>query len=245
MARKKKRGKGSRRSQEAAGQEAALQLTRAVSSGRLDDAVGILSRSAPDQFEASERKPVARALFLRALRAYSEGKHLNAVISDLALATRCYPADPRPWFHLGLTYFRAGIHAKAMWALRKAVELEPGNHRYLYHLAWAAVATGSQEAAQLLSRLGEETPESRFLSLASALLRPGSSDATISEGNTPATAGVREAEIMFLRALISAGGRLGDGPAPERAATDCELETPDLLRAESNLREAARLDPEN
>ena len=142
------------------------ELQRAVEEKRGADAVRILSRLQPDTFDPPALELAAHALALRALQNYTAGAPLNAIIADLSLAVRYEPSNPAIQFHLGLAYLKQRLYTKALRALRSAVELQPGNTRYLYHAAWAAAVSNHPETEAWLRRLeaaGEDASRFRRL----------------------------------------------------------------------------------
>ena len=192
------------------------ELQRAVEEKRGPDAVRILLRLQPDSFDPPALELAARALALRALQNYAAGASLNAIIADLSLAARYQPSNPAIHFHLGLAYLKQRLYAKALRALRSAVELQPGNTRYLYHAAWAAAVSNHPETEAWLRRLeaaGEDAGQFR-------LICPGSGD--------PAP--------LDVAAMKSVGG-----PAEEIAAGNLEMQNGNLDQALERF-EAAQSD---
>jgi tetratricopeptide (TPR) repeat protein len=177
------------------------QLLQAVSERRIDEAVRALSRLQHGDLDPEASKAAAWTLLARALQGYSTGAHVNAAISDLSLAARHLPSSHLIWFHLGLAYLKAELENKALWAFRKAVDLDPQNSRYTYHAAWAAVAGRSADAQKWIALMDQSAQETRFLKAACELLESKPlPEYELASGDLAAS---EDGEIHFLESVAS------------------------------------------
>lgn len=238
----KKKKAASRLASPRATEEACRRLLAAVREGRVADAVKALSLLPPDAAGPEAGAAAAWALLARALHGYSTGASANSAVADLSLATRYLPAHALVWFHLGLAFLKAGMEKKALWALRKAVELEPGSPRFLYHAAWAALAADSLEAPGWLDRLDASRPGTRFLRAAQQVLLGAGAAAT--DAGAPHS---EPASMIFLRGvaccLQAACGGAAPAQSPDRIAEI--LARLDFGPGADLFERAARLGPHN
>jgi len=222
--------------------DACRRLLEAVREQRVGDAVKALSLLPPEVADPEGARAAAWALLARALQGYSTGSPANSAVADLSLAARYLPSHALLWFHLGLAFLKARLEKKALWALRKAVELEPGNARYLYHAAWAALAADSPEAPGWLARLDPSRPGTRFLRAAQEVLLGGEAAATCA--GAPHS---ERASMIFLQGvaccLRAACGAAAPARSPGRIAE--AVGRLDMRPAADLFERAARLEPHN
>lgn len=123
---------------------------RAFAAAQYGEAITAWTRVVTLHPDSPIRWPLAEAHFRHALDLYRNRGALNSIISDLSLATRHAPDRAMYWYHLGLAYGKAGIPAKALAGIRKAVALDPTSERYLYHQALFALDANPGEALKIL-----------------------------------------------------------------------------------------------
>ena len=87
------------------------------------------------------------------------------MIASLEDETVKNPQNTKVWIQLGNEYFDSSQHEKAIWAYRKALELNPNDARALYLGAEALLALGKKERAALWAgRALSIDPEDPYLS---------------------------------------------------------------------------------
>ena len=79
---------------------------------------------------------------------YLERHLLEKATQELALAASLEPKQARPYYLLGLTKTQAGKHSEALEAFRKALELNPSDHRIHYNVGMSLKLLGQQEEAR-------------------------------------------------------------------------------------------------
>jgi Flp pilus assembly protein TadD len=80
---------------------------------------------------------------------YSENAPIpEDFVPTLQEAIRLAPRLPEPYFQLGLAYEQQKSYAKALQALRQAVQLSPRDEHYRYNLAMLYKKTGNKQAFQ-------------------------------------------------------------------------------------------------
>jgi len=85
------------------------------------------------------------------------------------------PERPHGWGYYGMTLLEEGDAAGAVAPLRRAVELEPGERRYLSQLGWALLLTGDRQGALdvVATGIGRYGPHAgEFHALAAEALAP-------------------------------------------------------------------------
>jgi Flp pilus assembly protein TadD len=147
----------------------ALLLSQQEQAAALDEA-GLAVRLAPSNEPAH---------FLRAWLLEQTGSNAGS-IAELAIATRLDPHDARAYDLLGVNHLAAGAPAEAERALRRALELAPGDEKALLHYSRALIELGRKaDAAPYLERfrkareLAGKTPHASAGLIESATLSPG------------------------------------------------------------------------
>lgn len=79
--------------------------------------------------------------------------------ADYRELTVQHPGEAAPWANLGIVEGWLGRHAEAERHLRRALELQPGNGKCLFELAWVLITTGQVEPArEVLAQLKAADP---------------------------------------------------------------------------------------
>lgn len=70
-----------------------------------------------------------------------------------------YPGEVAPWANLGIVESWMGHHEESARCLRRALEIQPGNGKCLFELAWSLIISGHPDEAQVyLERLPTADP---------------------------------------------------------------------------------------
>lgn len=106
--------------------------------------------------KANPRHPAGRqdrADILVAQKRYPEAA------KDYRELTVQYPGEVAPWANLGIVEGWMGHHAESARCLRRALEIQPGNGKCLFELAWVLIISGEPDEAQVyLERLPAADP---------------------------------------------------------------------------------------